>query len=188
MTARRRYDRILDGGSPSRDEIAVDHALAPFDRKVRESEAVWGIDRLPSLVSPDMAGKYGRTLASLNAAIDAGDAERAADRASACIRGMEAMDREARSAGHTPPASGVVVHDLDGWRFGVLLDPDLWRIAEAEHPGLRIYTVRELGILARAAEDGHPLIASAKDAFPGAAIVDIRERRKQPPHDDPIPF
>lgn len=187
MTPRRRYDRILDGGSPSRDEMAVDYAVAPFGRRVEEADRTWGVDALVTLVSPETAAKYGRTLASLNAAIDAGDAERAADRAAACVRGMDAMDKEARAQGHVPPSSGVIVHDLDGWRFGVLPDPALWRIAEQEHPGLRIYTIRELGVLARAAEDNHPLLTAVKTEFPGATVTDIRKRRGPVP-DDEIPF
>jgi hypothetical protein len=180
----RKHDRITYGGAP-RDEMAVDHAIAPFDRRAREADATWGTDRLVALVAPETAARYGRTLASLNDAIAAHDAVRAADRASACIRGMDALDAEARSLGHEPPKSGVIVCDLDGWTFGVLPDPDLWRIAEAEHPGLRIYTIRELGVLARAAEQGHPGLADVKDAFPGAEIKRMRERL--PAHDE-IPF
>jgi hypothetical protein len=184
----RKHDRITWGGSPSRDTIAADHAVAPFDRVSREMEATWGIDRLATLVSPDTAAKFGRTLGSLNAALDANDPERVADRAAACIRGLQAMDREARTLGHVPPSSGVIVHELDGWKFGLLPDHALWRQAEAEHSGLPIYTLREIGVLLQAAEGNHPLLAATREAFPGSEVVAVRKQRRGPVPDDEIPL
>lgn len=183
----RKHDRLLNVSDTTRDEMAVDHAVAPFDRAVRESDRIWGTDRLPELVSPETAAKYGRTVSSLNAAITANDAERVADRAAACIRGLAAMDAEARSAGHQPLRSGVIVGDLDGWRFGILPDMEMWTVAEQEHPGLPCYSLREIGLLIRAAEGNHPLMEAARQAFPGSEIVAIRPQRSGPPPNDEIP-
>lgn len=181
---RRAHDTLMNGPA-NRDELAVDHAVAPFDRTVREMNATWGLDRLAELVSPDTAAKYGRTLASLNAAIAANDADRAADRAAACIRGMMAMDAEARANGHTTPKSGTLVIEVDGRKFGFLPDPALYRQAMAEHPNTTIRTLRELVVLIKAAEIAHPGLADVLDAFPGAEITAVRKRTKL---DDPIPF
>jgi hypothetical protein len=182
----RKHDRFTGGGASPAD-IAVDHALAPFDRLARLMDAKWGIDRLPGLVSVGMAAKYGRTLASLNAAIDTADEARAAARTQACNRGMLAMDAEALAAGHTPPTSGVLEHDLDGWRFGVLPDPTMWRIAEREHPDLPTYTLREIGVIIRANDSRAAMIAATKAAFPGAEVTAIRPKgTTKPPTDETL--
>ena len=181
----RKHDRIANPGQTTREQIAVDHALAPFDRAAREMDTRWGIDRLPEMVSPETAARYGRTLGSLNAAIDAEDVETAHDRAAACIRGMKAMDAEAVALGHCPDAAPVVV--LDGFDFGILLDDRQWRKAEKQHPGLRLYSLRELAVLAQAAEGNHPLMAPVKDAFPGATVKAVRSKLEKELGDE-IPF
>jgi hypothetical protein len=182
----RRHDTLLMGSS-TRGQMAVDHAIAPFDRVAREMDATWGIDRLPSLVSPETAAKYGRTIASLNEAIEAADEFRAADRAQACIRGMAAMDAEARAAGHTPPSSGVLVCDDGEAPWGLLPDHTLWKQATEEYPGMRIYTLRELGVLIKAAEDGYPGLADVRDAIPGVEIKRMAQGKREN-LDDEIPF
>jgi hypothetical protein len=176
---RRKHDRVTWSGA-SREDIAVDHAILPFDQAARLMDARWGIDRLPALVSPETAARYGRTLGSLNAAIEATDEARATDRAQACIRGMAAMEAEARAAGHVPPTSGVLEADIDGFRFGILPDPAMWRIAEREHPGLPIYTLREISVLLRAKDTADGMVAAVKSAFPCAEVTAIRPKQKQP--------
>lgn len=189
MTARparqRKHDRLTWGGQTTREELAIDFAVAPFDRKAREMDRRWGVDRLPELVSPETAAKFGRTMASLNAAIDTNDAERAADRAAACVRGLDAMEREAQQLGHEPLEPPVEIVDVEGWRFGLLLDDRLWKRAAEANPGLRLYTVRELAVLALAGKANHPLMGAAKDAFAGAKIERVTIGN-QP--EDEVPF
>lgn len=183
-----KHDRLTyGGGAVAKEEMAIDHAMAPFDRAARAADETWGTDRLIEMVSPETAVKFGEALAKMNEAISANDPEAVAFRAAVCVRGYAAMDAEARRLGHTPPSSGVIVYDLDGWVFGVLPDGRLWRQAEQEHPGLRVYTIREVGLLLRASEANVPLLDSIKSSFPGAEVVAIRKKR-EPLIDDEINF
>lgn len=183
----RKHDRLTWGGSPSREEIAVDHAVAPFDRVAREMEGIWGVDRLPHLVSPETAAKFGRTLGSLNEAITANDPDRAADRAAACIRGLRAMDAEARQAGHRPPDPIVIETQQGDHHFGVLIDGAQLAIAQAQRPGLAIYTLQEVSVALQWL-DKQALVSGVKQAFPGATVTAIRHRPKQEDFEDAIPF
>jgi hypothetical protein len=138
----RHGDRILQPGATAA-ETACDHAVAPFDRLARQMDATWGIDRLPELVSPETAAKYGRALGFLNEAIDAADPARTAAAATNCIRGMHAMDAEARAAGHTPPEPRVALIEHDGAVYGLVDDIRDWQAAERAHPGVVIVSARQ---------------------------------------------
>jgi hypothetical protein len=181
----RKHDR-LHWGAQSPETLAVDHALAPFDRAANEANRTWGIDRLVELVSPETAAKFGGVIARLNEAIDANDPDRVAAYVGTAIRGYAALDAEARRLGHTPPIPHVIETDVDGHHFGVLVDnADVERV-RTERPTLRLYTLREVSIALRMLEDAG--VAAIKDAFPaGAEVVAYRPRPKFD-GDDEIPF
>lgn len=181
---KRKHDVMIHGGLP-RSDIEMDHAVAPFDAKATEMDSVWGVDRLPELVAPEMAARYGRALGALNEAISAGDIEKAVANVANCIRGMNAMDAAARAAGHEPKPPFVVVHEYQGERFGVLLDSRQWPAANKAHPDLRIVSLNEIGAMLRLT--ANPIVDAVKDAFPGAEVVELR-RRKPFREDQEIPF
>ena len=186
-TFKRKHDVLIHGQVP-REELAIDHAIAPFDRLATEMDRTWGVGMLASYVPAEMAAKYGRTLASLNEAISAVDIDRAVDRASACMRGLNAMDAEARKT-HTPPDPRVVVIEMDnGDRFGILVDDLLWKKAGEQHPGITLHTLREIGMLLQAARGENPILAAVKDAFPSEAEIVEFKRPTGPMPDDDIPF
>lgn len=191
----RKADPLFFGGAKPR-EIACDYALAPFDRRAREMDRRWGVDRLPGLVPSDMAAKYGSALGKLNAAIDAQDVAEIQRRADVCIRGMVAMDKAATDAGHKPAEPQVIEYDLDGWIFGIMPDDRTWQTEQAARPDLRMYTMREVGLALKALEDSGGLFAAAK-AIPGAEVVRIGphggseetvEKPEPKVYDDDIPF
>lgn len=188
MTAPRRQrkgDRLISPGATP-DEIRCDFALAPFDKAARDAERVWGIDRLPALVSPETAVKFGSAMAKLNAAIDANDAAEVATRAAVCTRGLAAMDAEARAAGHAPQMPQAWQVDVGGRVCAILSDADLWPAYTAANPGVRTYTLREVGL---ALEHYGNIVASVKDTFPGAEIAAVRKRTPlEKELDDEIPW
>jgi hypothetical protein len=186
----RKDDRVVNPYRATKEELACDYAMAPLEAAETEAERQWGRGGLLERVTPALAAKYGRTRASLQDALDANDVERVTDRVAACIRGLAAMEAEALSLGHKKPTSGAMVYqDLEGGaEFGILYDATMWRKAQEEHPGLRIYTIREIAILIEAAERGHPFLAGAKEAFPGAEISAIRRNRTDELIEDEIPF
>jgi hypothetical protein len=141
---RRRHhaDRLL---SPDSSPVtsACDYACAPFDRAAIEADKTWGVDRLPELVSAETAAKWGSALAKLNAAITADDADQTIARVNVCLRGMAAMDAEARARGHKPLSPTYWTATVNGQTVAVIREPGDWRAAEAELPGVRVVTLTE---------------------------------------------
>ena len=186
-TARRPKRQRLGDSLTSPDaratEIACDHAIAPFDRAAREADATWGIDRLPELVSPETAAKYGSAFAKLNAAINASDPDDCAARAAVCIRGLAAMDAEARAAGHQPMPSGFWMYEQNGDTIIIAQDMRDWPLIEKMHPGVPIFSLREV---ANALEAYGQTVVAVKQHFPGAEVKSSQPIEKQP--EDSIPF
>jgi len=178
-----RPDRLLTPGA-TKDEIVKDHAAAPFDRVAIEMERMWGVDCLPGLVSPVTAEKYGRAVAHLNDRINEGTPAEVAAAATNCIKGMTAMDAEARSLGRQPITPDVFEYEHEGHHFGIVRDVTVAAIAEAQRPGITIYTMREVAIALHAARHA---VSAVKDAFPGAAVTAIRSTIGED-IDDELPY
>lgn len=185
----RHGDRLLAPDS-SANQIRCDHALAPFDRLATEMEDKWGIDRLPSLVSPATAEKYGSAIAKLNEAIRADDPEAVKLRSEVCMRGLGVMDAEATAAGAQPLDGECWEYDLEGFKFFLVKDPCQWRAVRDRHgDDAVVFSLREVAVALRAHCRQAP-IEELKEIFPGAQVT------KLPPlpddfwknGGDPIPF
>ena len=180
----RKDDRLTHRGV-SANEVQCDLALGPFDRMARETDARWGVDRLPELVSPETARRWGVAMANLNAAIEANDPDMTVARVNACLRGFAAMDAEATAAGHQPIPPAAQEIEVDGKLSAVLWDADQWPAYAALRPGVRIYTPREVAN-ALAAYGG--TVAAIKDAFPGASIAYRKPTPLEAELEDEIPW
>lgn len=173
MTRPRRQnksDRLISPGATN-EEIRCDFALAPFDRAALDAERTWGIDRLPGLVSPQTAERYGRAVAHLNERIAASDPDGTASAAANCVRGLAAMEAEARAAGHQPLKPTVWQIVVGGRTCCLIRDVAEWPAVAAEHPGAAIYTLQEVSV---ALEHFGQIVVAAKDAFPGAQVTAVR--------------
>lgn len=176
---RRKSDRLLSPGATV-NEQQCDMALAPFDRAATASETKWGIDRLPSLVSPETARIWGRTMANLNAAIDKADPGDVVACVQSALRGLEIMDAEATAAGHEP-AKGMLFEfeiepDGDGqepFRFAVLEEDMEWRTVKDKRPDLVIFSKREIAQAMRFYLRSD-LFLEVKKQFPGAQVTKIK--------------
>lgn len=183
-----KFDRLLNPGA-SATELRCDYAVAPFDRVALDMERLWGIDRLPELVGPVMAERFGRAMAHLNDCMNAEDAEATAAAAANCIKGLHAMDAEARRLGHVPVTPDVWFIEVDGKRVGLIRDVSEWPPVAAAHPGVTLYTMREVAIALEAHKNALPTIAAVKASFPGAQIAAVRQRSDTEEYlDDQIPF
>ena len=181
----RRRDPLVHPGATS-DEMALGNALAPFDRAVRETEIKWGIDRLPEIVSPESAAKWGSAVGKLNAAIDSGDVQEVTARVGVCLRGLAALDAEARAAGHKPIIPEAWEIDVDGVTCAILKDDAAWPRYAEMRPGVRVYSLREV---ANALAAYGQTVAAVKDAFPGARVTAVRERTQlEKELGDELPF
>lgn len=187
----RKGDR-LTGLNDRKNEIACDHALAPFDRAARDMDQKWGIDRLPELVSPTMAAKYGEAIGYLNECIAKEDAALIADAATNCIRGMAAMDAEAIANGHQPATGEHWEYELrdedEVFRFAIMKDDREWPALKAARPDLLIFTMHEAAVALRGLSRKVAL-ESVKQHFPGAQVQNAPQLPKSFwDHGDAIDF
>jgi hypothetical protein len=168
----RKGDR-LTGLRDRANEVACHHAIAPFDRVAIEMDQRWGIDRLPELVSPETAAKYGNALAYLNQCIAEEDPAKVADAANNCIRGMNAMEAEAVANGHQPATGEHMEYELrddnEVFRFAIIKDHSQWPALKAKRPDLLIFTLHEAAVALRGLSKKVALEA-VKEHFPGAKV------------------
>ena len=87
--------------------------LEPLDRVAREKTEKWG-DTLPSLVSPELAGRFHGAYEALGQAVDAGDVVKTHKLAGALMRAWDVLEQEAMQAGHKPLPVDAYAIDLDG--------------------------------------------------------------------------
>jgi hypothetical protein len=181
MKRRVQGDRLLAPDSPA-ELTACDYAVAPFDRACLDADQTWGVNRLPELVSPETAAKWGSALAKLNAAIMAADTAEAIARVNVCLRGLAAMDAEARTRGHTPLSPVYWQSEIEGRRVALVRESGDWPVVAREMPGAAIYTLDEaVAAIMRRAEDWPP--AFAPPPGPARAKTAIEEDLN-----DEIPF
>lgn len=179
------HDRLTHHGA-SAVEIQCDLATGPFDRMAREMDRRWGLDRLPDLVSPETAARYGSALGKLNAAMEANDPAEVAARVGVCIRGMAAMDAEAAAAGHQPISPDAWEIEVDGVTCAILKDDADWPRYAEMRPGVRVYSLREVG---NALAAYGQTVAAVKDLWPGARVTAVRERTQlEKELNDEVPF
>ena len=185
-------DRILHPNA-SNAEIQCDYAMAPFEGEAKSMNAKWGINRLPELVSVEMAARYGIAIAHLHDCINARDPATTAAAAANCIKGLNAMDAEATAAGAKSVAGQYweceMGDDPDDFKFAVMAQGADWRVLREDRPDLVFFTLREVGF-ALNTKMATPMVMANKEAFPGATITNLKP---DPPVDyaaggDPLTF
>lgn len=183
----KKSDRLMYAGI-SKDEMMCDMAIAPMDRLAEQMDTIWGIDRLPELVSPATAAKYGSAMAKLNAALEANDPAEVQLRAEVVMRGLNAMNAEAKQLGAQPASTDVWEVELNGETIGIMRDARNWKAIQAQRPSLRLVTLREVAVALEAwsqsvpAEYERAIKASFGDE---AEVVSYKVKKNI---DDPIPF
>ena len=183
-----KFDRLLNPGA-SAAELRCDYAVAPFDRVALDMERTWGIDRLPELVSPELAERFGRAMAHLNDCMNAQDPTATAAAAENCIKGLRALDADARRLGHQPVTPECWFVEQDGYRFGIIRDVSEWPPVAAAHPGVTLYTLKEVATALLAHRSALPTIDAVKAAWPGTQIAAVRKRTETEEYlDDELPF
>lgn len=174
MTAkpRQKFDRLLAPGATAA-ELRCDYAVAPYDAAARDMERTWGIDRLPELVTPELAARYGAAMAHLNDCINEGDAGKVAAAAANCVKGLHAMDAEARKLGHHPAPADVLQFVHEGTRYGILRRVEDWPPIAAAYPDLTLVSLTEVGNALALYRQG-TVLAAAHAAFAGAVVTASR--------------
>lgn len=170
------------------DAAAIDAVLARLDTEARRCEGKWGVERLPLLVPPDMAAKFGSAQAKLNVAIEAGDVATVVQRAAIMLRGWQVLDDWASTCVNLDVErdDGVWGYLHSGKPYKVVLERSKAHreASRATDPAL-VVTISELLTNWEARMDGGPVDA-AKTVFPGASVTAVRQ--KSAVLDDEIPF
>lgn len=191
---KKRADRLLALDEETA-KLEAEGAAWPFDRKAREMDAKWGIDRLPELVSPETAAKYAMCLGKLNDAIRDKNRPDAEKWAGVLCRGLDALDAEAEAAGHRRGDPNIVEFKSDDaglkTHFAIMLNPNEWPCGEA--PDCPVYTLREIGIALAAFKLDSPVLREVQRHFPQGELTALRDKNAvnldlQEVLDDEIPF
>ena len=177
-------DRLISPSAASPNEVACDLALGGLDRMAREMDRKWGVDRLPDLVSPEMAAKYGSAMGKLNAAVRESDVAHTVARAEVCVRGLRAMDAAADAAGMPHSDPDIWEYQIDGHTFGIIADGRDWPAAYAKREGITIHTMREVAL---ALKHYGQIVVDVKQAFNGAEVVAVRKTKEKIEYEE-IPF
>ena len=169
----KRADRLTSPHS-TETEIECDYALGPVDQVARTMDRKWGVERLPDLVSVETATKFGKAVASLNAAIDANDPEATRENANNMIRAYHALDAEAEQRGAPRACPDIWEVEVDGVAVGIMRDGTAWQEVKAQRPDLTIYSMREVAIALQAYKFSGEALRSIKEHFPAAQVKSIK--------------
>ena len=168
----------------------IQAAIAPVDALQAETDARWGIDALPALVTPELAAKFGRARGLLNDAIRQRDEKLVLKYSDTVLRGLRALEQAARDAGHSPqPPEIIHRRDARGNAWKIVTEPRQYdrAIAETGDP-VQTVTIEELlcsYIAVR--ERSNKLIDKVKAEYPGATVT-AAKIGDPVEHNDEIPF
>lgn len=177
------HDAILEPG-----RVTAEHMVGPVDEEARRMALKWGEDRLPDLVSLDLAERFGRQREKLERALAACDHDALRIECPKMLRAYAALDAAAEAAGAKQLVPEVFEVTVDGAIVGIVRDAAAWRRYAAQRPDAKIYTVEEIGRLL--STDFLRAVTQAKTEFPGAVVTDARSASTRIGRmlDDAIPF
>jgi hypothetical protein len=156
----------------------VKAALDRLDHTAHEAERKWGIGRLRLLVDDVLRAKFDRQAKLLDEALWGGNASghEILAQIDAMERGWRRLDQVAGEAGHVPkPPTWLEATGPGGKLFILVTDTaDAYQISDhARGRQATVFTASEIGRLLEA----WPAIATAKQHFEGAQVVELRARR-----------
>jgi hypothetical protein len=174
-----------------KNAMTLSATCGPLDEVRRQMDRKWGIDRLPQLVAPDLARRFGERVEAYDRAIAQCDLDTALDMAQRLIAAYAHLDAEATAAGHqTATAAGAWPFEVNGDPALICAPENADSVAEA-FPGVSVFTTDEIGrLVAFALKEMWKPTAAAKAEFPGATVLAMRNKpagRAAQPQDE-IPF
>lgn len=175
------------GSSESKISAGVWGQLRPLDEKARVKVEKWG-DRLPELVSPELAGRFEAAYEALYDKVNADDVVAVNQIATQLIRAWDVLEEQAEANGHKPLPPDAYCVDAGGHitcfaRSGVV------ELRKA-HPEWVVYSFEDAARLLRH-DWTEKFTAEAFKAFPEATVTRV-ERTSEPVDwdlgGDEIPF
>jgi hypothetical protein len=198
---------IRGGGHPVRASwaqsygtlIAGQSHIDALDACIREHERVWGVDRLPTLVDGELAGRFHVQRYKVNRAIwEAGDVPTLQSECERMQKAWRALAKAARVAGALPLADitpDVWETALESGELLVIArthdDFQAWSQTARGGRRAQVWTLEEIVRMV----DGQHFVQSVKRAFEGAAVTRAKPAldplagiEADQALDDPIPF
>jgi hypothetical protein len=169
---------------------------AGVDEAARKAEAVWGVGRLPLLVSDELRAKFMRQGARFDAAYEEAwstamltrtQLDAVISAAGGMQRAWAALDKAARDAGEKPIEPDVWEAVLEDGSIACIVptNADASKVIR-DGRALNVWTLAEV---ARAIDLMPEIVRASKIAFPGAQVMPSRERSTGKTFlNDPIPF
>ena len=188
MRRRQRPDKLTNFNDINNEVAeAIFHSVAVVDRVAHRMEEKWGVNRLPKLVSPETAAKFGSAKAKFDKAIDDNDADEVSKRAGVMERAWIALDKEAVDRRQRPlEVDAWVWRDDDGQPHAFVKDTAEALKYGKENADVRVYTMAEIARIAAVFNDKCKNIGNEiKAVFPGSEITKVKTRGLA---DDEIPF
>jgi len=162
----------MKGAPPTRHAVIeqMQVIIHRVDQRGRELDQRWGIGRLPMLVPIEWAERFHSQHNLFNAAVWEFDLPLVRQHGEAMLRAYDKLDELARAAKGEP----LPVHQ---WEFEtpeglVILVHDLRDTGRAQRHGreAQVWALDEVANVIRC----HPILATAKNVFPGAQVVSVR--------------
>lgn len=145
--------------------------LDMVDAVAVELEAKWGVDRLPKLVAPDLAGRFYSQRDKLNAALDVGTPADREFHGGRMLNAWRALDRAATAAGALPLSPKQIEGRLPDGRVLIVTDTleGAHKLAR-ENRAAVVYSIEEVTRLLWNFE----MVNEAKIRFEGATVEENR--------------
>jgi hypothetical protein len=166
----------MKGAPPTRHSQISDMQVIIncVDQRGREMDERWGFGRLPMLVPIEWAERFHAQHKLFNAAVWEFDLKLVRQHGEAMLRAYDKLDQLAREAKGEPLTA-------EQWEFEteqglVILVRDLRDTGRAQRHGreAQVWALDEIANVIRC----HPILAAAKDAFPGAQVISVRPNKK----------
>ena len=159
-------------------------ALWDYDKKIVEVEKVWGVDRLPYLVSDATRQKWWRAVDALNQAIYDGDADKVRRLVDNLVAGLNRLVDEAQERGAQPLQPEIWETPIEDGRTLRIVRTWPERAYRPEKDDTAVtYTLEEIGRLVASL----PLLNAVKKQWPGATVEKPVSPLSKELNDD-IPF
>lgn len=151
-------------------KAAVWGQLEPLDRKAREKQERWG-NRLPSLVSPDLAGRFEAAYEALGEKVSAGDVRAVNEIVGQLMRAWDVLEEAAVRAGHQPlPEHAYAIQLAEGDVVCIAMEgaPRL----RQQFPEWTVYSFEDAARVLRA-DFTEGFLREAFNAFPQAKVTKV---------------
>jgi len=164
----------MKGAPPAKHEALeqIDTIVRAVDQRGRDMDNRWGLGRLPAMVDPAIGEKFRVQRRKFSAAVLDLNLEQSQIQGDGMLRAYAKLD-ELATAKHGEPVKP------EQWEFTVGVDEELIiLVRDIKDTGrvdtggrqCQVWSLDEIASVIR----NHPLIAAAKEQFPGAIVESVR--------------